>query len=318
MLIWIIDEEWPGYELEKQAILEKYPDCDIRFSGNDYAADLEEFGKAADAVICQISVDMNGDTIRKLDNCKVISVYGVGYDNVDTAAAKEKGIKVCNVPGYCAEDVSDYAIAAMYAHCKLWKTYSPSDGLWGAQAAPGKIYRISNMTLLILGFGRIGRMIAGKAKAAGMKVLCYDPYVSSETAEQLGVSKVEMEDGLRQADFISLNMKLCEETEHMISDREFGLMKKSAYIINASRGKTLDTAALLRAVKAGKIAGACLDVLEEEPPRADDPVLACPGITVTPHISFYSEDSLDELQVSAALNALKILDDQEIPEIVNG
>lgn len=317
MLIWIIDEEWPGYELEKKAVYDAYPDCDLRFSKNDYAADLEEFGKNADAIICQISVDMGRETIEKLEHCKVISVYGVGYNNVDTEAAKKKGIKVCNVPGYCAEDVSDYVIAAIYERCKLWKEYSPEDGLWGAQAASQPEYRISSQKLLILGFGRIGRMIAKKALKAGMQVEIYDPYVSAEDAEQAGTKKVDLREGLAWADFVSLNMILCEETKHMISEKELALMKNTAYIINASRGGTLDTDALIKAVQKGQIAGAVLDVLEEEPPQADAPVLRCPGIKITPHISFYSEDSLNELQESAAKNALRILAGEDIAEIVN-
>ncbi|MGN0152565.1 MAG: C-terminal binding protein [Wujia sp.] len=317
MLIWIIDEEWPGYEAEKKVIYEKYPDCDLRFSKNDYAADLEAFGKNADAVICQISVDMGRETIEKLDNCKVISVYGVGYNNVDIEAAREKGIRVCNVPGYCAEDVSDYVIAAIYDRCKLWKEYSAEDGLWGAQAAVRPVYRVSSQKLFILGFGRIGRMIARKALGADMQVAIYDPYVTEEAAAAAGVKKVSLEEGLAEADFVSLNMIMCDETAHMISKDELALMKKTAYIINASRGGTLDTKALIEAVQSGRIAGATLDVLEEEPPQADDPVLHCPGIKVTPHISFYSEDSLNELQESAAKNALRILDGEDIAEIVN-
>lgn len=317
MRIWIIDEEWPGYELEKKVIYEKYPDCDLRFSKNDYEKDLEEFGKDADAIICQISVDMGKKTIDRLNKCKVISVYGVGYNNVDIAAAKEKGIKVCNVPGYCAEDVSDYVIAAIYASCKLWKTYDSSDGLWGAQCAKYPVYRVSNQILFIAGFGRIGRMIAKKANGMGMQVLIYDPYVSDEVAKVLFVTKVSLEEGLSKADFISLNMNLCEETKHMISTKQFGLMKKTAIIINASRGGTLDTKALLCAVKAKTIRGAYLDVLEEEPPKDDDEILSCEGIVVTPHISFFSENSLNELQESAAKNALRILDGEQITEIVN-
>ncbi len=317
MLIWIIDDEWPGYELEKRVIYERYPDCDLRFSNNDYKDDLLSFGKKADAVICQISVDMSADTIEKLENCKVISVYGVGYNNVDIECARKKGIRVCNVPGYCAEDVSDYVIAAIYEKCKLWKKYDSDDGLWGAQAAPHEIFRISSQTLFIVGFGRIGRMIAKKALAVGMKVLVYDPYVDEDTTAALGVEKVLLDDGLSRADFVSMNMIMCDETRHMISTNELKLMKNTAYIINASRGGTLDQRALIEAVENKEIAGAVLDVLEQEPPSPDDPILSCKNIEITPHISFYSEDSLNELQVSAAMNALSILDGKDISEIVN-
>lgn len=317
MLIWIIDEEWSNYNLEEKVIKDSFPDCEIRFSGNDYASDLESFGKDADGIICQISVDMTSDTINKLNCCKVISVYGVGYNNVDINAAKEKGIKVCNVPGYCAEDVSDYVIAAIYNQCKLWKQYDSNDGLWGAQAASHSIYRISSQTLFILGFGRIGKAIAAKALNMGMKVLIYDPYVEKDIAEKLGVEKVELEYGLSQGDFISMNMVMCDATYHMITTEQFKLMKNTAHIINASRGGTLDTRALIQAVKSGEIQGATLDVLEEEPPKPDDEILKIKNIMVTPHISFYSEDSLNELQESAAVNAIRILKGEDIAEIVN-
>lgn len=317
MLIWIIDNEWPSYELEKKVIFNKYPDCDLRFSGPEYEKDLEEFGKDSDAIICQISVDIGKATIQKLTKCKVISVYGVGYNNVDIVAAKEKGIKVCNVPGYCAADVSDYVIAAIYERCKLWKTYDKEDGLWGAQCATGVVRRVSNNTLFVIGFGRIGRMIGQKALAIGMHVIIYDPYVNEEQAKASGVTKVSLEDGLREADFVSMNMVMCDETFHMISTEQLNLMKKTAYIINASRGGTLDTEALIKAVEAGQISGATLDVVENEPPAADDKILSTNGIKVTPHISFYSEDSLNELQESAANNALRILDGEDIAEIVN-
>lgn len=319
MLIWIIDDEWPDYEIEKKAIKEKFPDCEIIFSPEDYKADLERFGSKADAVICQISVDMSRETIKKLENCKVISVYGVGYDKVDVAAAKEFGIYVTNVPGYCMEDVSDYVIAAMYRQNKKLVSYNESikNGLWGAQAVQSKIRRLSSQSLFIVGFGRIGRMIAQKARAVGMPVLFYDPYVNEQTASELGVEKVSMEEGFKRADFISLNTKLNDETKHLISDREIAMMKKGAYIINASRGKVVDEAALVKAVRSGFLSGATLDVIENEPPKGDEEIFKCQNIFITPHISYLSADSLNELQLTAAVNVLRILSGEIIDEIVN-
>lgn len=319
MLIWIIDNEWPDYEIEKKSILQKFPGCEIRFSPEDYESDLESFGRGADAIICQISADITRETIEKLENCKVISVYGVGYDNVDIAAAKEHGIYVTNVPGYCMEDVSDYVIAAMYRQNKKLISYNEDikNGLWGAQAVQSKIRRLSSQTLFIAGFGRIGRLIAQKACAAGMKVLFFDPYVNEETALQLGVEKVGMEEGFKRADFISLNTKLNDETKHLISDREISMMKQGSYLINASRGKVIDEAALVRAVKSGKLSGATLDVIENEPPAGDEEIFKCSNIFITPHISYLSTDSLNELKLTAALNALRILSGEIIDEIVN-
>ncbi len=318
-LIWIIDEEWPDYEIEKKAIYERFPDCEIKFSSEDYKEDLEKFGYKADAIICQISVDMPKETLDKLENCKVISVYGVGYDRVDVKAAKEKGIYVTNVPGYCAEDVSDYVIAAIYRHNKQLISYSDDikKGLWGAQAVKRKIRRLSTQTLFIVGFGRIGRMIAKKAVAMGMKVMFYDPFVDEKTAKQLGVIKAELEEGFKNADYISLNTKLDESTMHLISGDVLNLMKPEAHIINASRGKVIDEKALIEAVDCGKIDGATLDVVENEPPTGNEDIFNNKKIFVTPHISYFSEDSLNELQLTAALNVINILDGKIIPEIVN-
>jgi len=319
MLIWIIDNEWPDYEIEKKAIYEKFPDCEIKFSSEDYKEDLDKFGYKADAIICQISVDMQKETLDKLENCKVISVYGVGYDRVDVQAAKEKGIYVTNVPGYCAEDVSDYVIAALYRHNKQLSSYNADikNGLWGAQAVKRKIRRLSSQTLFIVGFGRIGRLIAKKASALGMKVMFYDPFVDEQTAQSLGVSKTELEDGFKNADYISLNTKLDESTIHLISGDVLKLMKPEAHIINASRGRVIDEKALIKAVEAGMIDGATLDVVENEPPCGNEDILKTEKIFITPHISYLSVDSLNELQLTAALNVINVLDGEIIPEIVN-
>ena len=143
-LIWIIDEEWPDYELEKQLLKTQYPDCDIRFSTYDYAADLDAFGENADAVICQVYAPMPAATIQRLKKCKIIAVYGGGYDRVDIAAAKEKGIYVTNVSGYCAEDLSDYVMAAIFAANKhfLVAEEALAAGKWGANAVEDKGIRL--------------------------------------------------------------------------------------------------------------------------------------------------------------------------------
>lgn len=319
MLVWIIDDEFENYDLEIKTIKAKFPDCEVKCSPEKFLKDLEDFGYKADAIICQVSVDINSAVIDKLENCKVISVFGVGYDRVDIASAKKKGIYVTNVPGYCAEDVSDYVIAAMYRHNKQLSSYNAciKNGLWGAQAVERKITRLSSQVLFIVGFGRIGRLIAKKACALNMTVMFYDPFVSEEIAKELGVIKVDMEEGFKKADFISLNTKLDDSTLHLISDEQLKMMKPNAHIINASRGKVIDEAALIRAVKAGIINGATLDVIETEPPSGKEPIFSCKGITVTPHISYLSVDSLNELKETAALNVVEILEGNLPQAVVN-
>lgn len=316
-LIWIIDDEWESYAIETKVIQEAFPNAEIVVSGRSYREDAKKYAESADAVLVQVSMQLDAPLIAQLEKCKIISVYGVGYDNVDAATAK--GIAVANVPGYCTEDVSDYVIAAIY-HCnKTLLAYAKScrGGAWGAMAAKHLIHRIAGSKLLIIGLGRIGGAVAAKAKAMRMEVLCYDPYVSPEQAQAMGVKAVSLEDGLAQADYVSLNMRLTEETKGFLSTEAFRQMKPTAYLINASRGGTVDEAALIEAVQSGEIAGACLDVLCEEPPKPDNPMLHTDGIFVTPHISYLTQSSLDELQRTAAANAVAFLRGEPVASVVN-
>lgn len=316
-LIWIIDDEWESYAIETKVIQEAFPNAEIVVSGRSYREDAEKYAESADAVLVQVSMQLDAPLIAQLEKCKIISVYGVGYDNVDVDAATAKGIAVANVPGYCTEDVSDYVIAAIY-HCnKTLLAYAKScrGGAWGAMAAKHLIHRIAGSKLLIIGLGRIGGAVAAKAKAMRMEVLCYDPYVSPEQA--MGVKAVSLEDGLAQADYVSLNMRLTEETKGFLSTEAFRQMKPTAYLINASRGGTVDEAALIEAVQSGEIAGACLDVLCEEPPKPDNPMLHTDGIFVTPHISYLTQSSLDELKRTAAANAVAFLRGEPVASVVN-
>lgn len=318
-LIWIIDEEWERYAIETNVIHTAFPDAEIVMSGQNYREDAAEYAPKADAVLVQVSMRVDAALIAQLKRCRIISVYGVGYDNVDVAAATAGGIAVTNVPGYCTEDVSDYVIAAIY-HCnKTLLTYAKScqGGAWGAMAAKHLIHRIAGSKLLIIGLGRIGGAVAAKAKAMRMEILCYDPYVSSEQAKALGVTSVSLDEGLAQADYVSLNMRLTDETKGFLNAEMFRKMKKTAYLINASRGGTVDEAALIEAVKTGEIAGACLDVICEEPPSPDNPILHTEGIFVTPHISYLTQSSLDELQRTAAQNVVSFLLGEKITSVVN-
>ena len=318
--IWIIDEEWPNYLPEKKIFNEAFPQYDLRFSSNDYEHDLREFGFRADAVLCQISVDAGAPLIDRFQNCKVLSVYGSGYNNVDVQAAANKGILVTFVPGYCAQDIAEYVIASVLRFQKGIENYhgAVTKGFWGARAVkePGK--RLSSCTLTVAGFGRIGQAVGQKADALGMRVLAYDPYVKKEIFQKYAVRPVSMDEGLEQADYLSIHTPYVPGTPPLFAASAFERMKKTAVVINASRGGVLAQDDLIKAVSSGEIRGAALDVLEKEPPEKDDPVLHTPGILVTPHISYLSEDSLMELQIRAAKNAVCVLTGEKGADIVSG
>lgn len=318
-LIWIIDEEWPDYDVEKALLEKAFPGCDLRFSGNDYGADLDAFGSKAEGILCQVYVDMPRETIERLDRCRILSVFGGGYDRVDYRAARERGIEVTFVPGYCVEDVSDHVIASIYHANKKITAYGPAleAGLWGAPAVKEPVRRIAGSTLFVVGLGRIGGTVARKAKALGMDVLAFDPYVEPSRFESLGVLPVAWEEGFRQADFLSVNAKLTAETEGMIDGAALALMKPTAYVINTARGAIVDEEALVDAVNGGRLAGASLDVVRREPPRLSDPVFHCPSILVTPHISYLSEQSFGELRRRATENVIDVLQGRPVRDRVD-
>jgi D-3-phosphoglycerate dehydrogenase len=319
---WIVDDEWPDYEAELELLRRVHPGCEIRLSKEASPQEIEDFGRQADALICQISVPVDRKLIEQLKNCKVISVYGVGYNNVDVSAAREFGMDVTNVPGYCSEDVADYVIAAIYRQNQkicYYATKTPQ-GLWGAQAMDKNPRRLSSQTLFVAGFGNIGRRVAEKAVGIGMNVTYYD-YVETDSmkefAKKIGARKVSLEDGIKDADVITVHIALTGETKGFFSKKIFAAMKPEVHFINAARGGVVDEAALIEAVKSKTIASATLDVIAHEPPKSDEPILHTENICVTPHISYLSVDSLHELKMRAARNASDILLGKKIPEIDN-
>ena len=245
MLIWIIDEEWEEYNLEKELLPKLLPGVEIKYSKYDYEKDLEEFGYKADGILAQVYANIPRSTIEKLEKCKGIATYGGGFDRIDIEAAKEKGIMVANIQGYCAEDLADYVLATMFDANKRISQYSKNlkknlkDGKWGATAAGEEKHRLSAQTLFIVGFGTIGKVVGERAKSLGIKVIAYDEYFGKEDIEKHGVQKVEWEEGFREADYVSINLRGDDINTDKIGMNEFKLMKSSEYIINTSRGKLI-------------------------------------------------------------------------------
>ncbi len=319
-LIWIIDEEWGDYEVEHDILPKEYPGCTIRRSTYDYKADLEEFGYRADLILAQVYASIPKETIDRLENCKGIAVYGGGYDRIDIKAAKEKGIPVTNVQGYCAEDIADYVMAAMYRFNKKLDFFNDNlkNGLWGAGAVDRPIHRLSNCTLAVVGCGRIGQTVAARAKALGMRVVGYDPHASVETLEKVGIEPVSLEEGLAQADFVTVHVKYTPATHHLLSMQHFSQMKKSAVLINSARGGILVEDDLIAAVDQGVIAGAVVDVITHEPPAPDEKIFGHENLIVTPHVSYISVESYQELKMRTLRNAMKMYRGERPDDLVNG
>ncbi|MCA0455865.1 MAG: C-terminal binding protein [Chloroflexi bacterium] len=271
----------------------------------------------ADGLIVQWT-NINHDVIRALQKCKVISRYGIGVDMIDLAAAGEHGIPVCNTPDYCIEEVSTHTITFLLMLNRNIKAQDQHvrDTKWGSPN-PVPPSRLSTQTLGIIGMGNIGRVVVQKAKAFGLNVLVFDPYLSAEKAVQGGAEKVELDELLRRSDYVSIHCPLTAETRHLISTPQLKAMKPTAYLINMARGPIVDQAALHQALVSKTIAGAALDVFEVEPPPADEPILKLDNVIFTPHLSSWSAESFVQLRQEVVRNVVEALQGQSPRSIVN-
>jgi D-3-phosphoglycerate dehydrogenase len=257
--------------------------------------------------------------IEAMQHCKVISRYGIGMDMVDLAAASERGIIVANVPDYCFEEVSNHALACLLALTRNLVTENAwvHAGKWGRPAGEPMPARLSKQTVGIVGLGNIGREVARKAQAFGMRVLAHDPFVTPEKAAALGVELASLDDLLRRADFVCLHCPLIPETRHLIGAAQLAMMKPTAFLINMARGPVVDQPALYQALVAKQIAGAALDVLEQEPPAADEPLLKLDNVILLPHTASVSDEAIVQLRRDTARNVVEVLQGRLPRAIVN-
>jgi D-3-phosphoglycerate dehydrogenase len=272
--------------------------------------------KEADALLVTYA-KITADMIREMKKCKIISRFGIGVDNVDLEAATRQGIVVTKVPDYCIDEVSDHAMALLLSLVRKipFSSARAHAGRWEMPAVT-PIHRLRGTVLGLVGFGRIPQLVAPKAKAFGIRVMAYDPYVSLNVMEQAGVGRLEFAELLKISDYISIHSPLLPETHHLFSTAVFAQMKPSAVIVNTSRGPVVDEAALAAALDAKQLAGAALDVMEQEPP-VNSPLFGRDNVILTPHTSFYSVESLEELQTKAAEEVVRVLSGQPPRNPVN-
>jgi D-3-phosphoglycerate dehydrogenase len=255
----------------------------------------------ADVVIGVVSMQpFNRRLLTALSRCRVIAGIGIGYDTTDLEAATELGIAITNVPDYCLDEVSGLAITYMLAlgH-RLFQidravrqrriAFTVDKKALNEVANP--MFRMRDQTLGVVGFGKIGTVTALKARGLGMRVIAYDPYVLGPVMESRGVTPVDFETLLRESDFISLHTPLTPETSNLFGYEQFKKMKRTAYLINTSRGGCVDQAGLIQALKEELIAGAGIDVTVDEPIAPDNPLLTMTNVMLTGHSAWYSVTS---------------------------
>ena len=237
---------------------------------------------------------------------RVISQFGVGYDNIDLAAATSRGIAVCNTPDVLTEAVADLALGLLIAAARqlVRGDRLARSGRWQEM---GLAREVHGRTLGLVGLGRIGQAVARRARAFGMKLLYHDLALRPECEQELGIAFVSLAQLLRESDFVSLHLPLNPATRRLISERELGLMKQDAILINTSRGGIVDQAALVRALQDKKIGGAALDVFEVEPLPASDPLIRLENVLLAPHIGSATVATREEMAILAAENLLAVL-----------
>lgn len=284
----------------------------------------------ADAIMVYHYFRFTKTSIDRLQRCKVIVRPGVGYDGIDIAAARARGIPVCNVPDYGTEEVADSAVGMALSLARgshfLNSRLKRGVGAWNVdQALP--IPRLRGRRFGIIGCGRIGTAAALRAKAFGFDVAFYDPYVKDGVDKALGISREDsLTNLLATSHIVSLHCPLTQETRNLIGERQIAAMPKGSFLINTSRGGVVDTVAVIDALENGHLAGAAIDVLEQEPPEASSPILAAwrdpnhpahDRLLLNPHSAFYCEEGSEEFRTKGALEVLRALRGEPLRNVVN-
>jgi D-3-phosphoglycerate dehydrogenase len=293
------------------------PDFEVRnCDGANRAELLEALGKGIDAVLIRSATKMDAEAIAAAKGLKVIARAGVGLDNVDIPAATAAGVMVVNAPTSNIVSAAELAISLLLASARF---ISPAhaalkNGKWARSKYTGA--ELFEKTLGIVGFGRIGQLVAHRMQAFGMNVIAYDPYLQPARAAQLGVELVELDDLLKRSDFITIHLPKTKETANLIGVEALKKVKKEVRIINAARGGVLDEAALYDAITEGRVAGAGLDVYVTEP-CTDSPLFQLDQVVATPHLGASTDEAQERAGIAVAVSVRKALAGELVPDAVN-
>lgn len=277
--------------------------AEVKTIALDFNAPLPDEALGADVLLLWHNIPITADVIGRLKRCRALIRNGVGYDSVDTRAAAARGIAVCNVPDYGTEEVADHAIALALALCRqIFPLDAEAKRLgWKISlTVANKMRRLRTLTFGLIGMGAIGTATALRAKALGFRVIFYDPYLPRGTRKAIGVERAGTLDELLQAsDVLSVHCPLTDETRGLVGAREIALMKSTAFLVNTARGDIVQKAPVFAALREGRLAGAGLDVVENEPLRSADEA-AVPNLIVTCHAAFCSPEGMIEMRTSSA------------------
>lgn len=305
------DCPWNDTSVERAILAEA--GAEIELAERSDAVSLAAMASGVDGILtCWAPVP--SAVIEAAPKCSIIARLGVGLDNIDMAAATRRGIVVCNVPDYCRIEVAEHALSLILALGRKVAFYhrETKSGRYDLKAGP-ELRRLASQTLGIVGYGRIGREVAARARALGLRVLA----CGRNFSEAHDVEKRDLDSLLAESDYVSLHVPLSPATRHMMGKAQLARMKPTAYLINTSRGGLLDHAALAAALAGGGLAGAALDVQEPEPPDLSQPPFNDPRVIVTPHAAFLSRESLLELRTRASRQMADFFQGRRPANVVN-
>lgn len=315
----VVITDWTFADLELEKAILEAKQIELVGQKCKNVADLISLVAEADAVITQFA-KIDAQVIAAMKKAKAIVRYGIGVDNVDLAAAKERKIPVCNIPDYCINEVADHTLAFILGITRQVVTNSNflHEGKWGLATPLTAMKSVRDLTVGVVGFGRIGREVVSRLRAFNGRVLVFDPVVSSAEIAKAGAEAVSWDELLKQSDVITPHCPSNEKTRRMFNQAAFAKCKPGAIFINIGRGDLVDSVALVQALQSGQIGAAALDVFDPEPIPADNPILKMPNVILAAHIASASVPAVKRLRETAANIAVTAVQGQRPPNIVNG
>ena len=317
MKVAITDYTFPDLSIE-QEILQTI-DCEVVAGQCKTPETLIELTSDADFVITQFA-PIDGDVVRAMEKAQIIVRYGVGFDNVDCDAAKEKGIPVCNIPTYCTDEVADHTLAFILACTRQLRANCTKvvGGDWGLAVPITDMRALRDQTVGIIGLGRIGHSVGKRLQAFGCKVLVTDPVVSDDIIESIGGTRVSTDQLLADSDIVTLHCPSTPSTRNIIDKAALKQMKEGSILINVGRGDLVELAAVTEALASGHLSAAALDVFEQEPIPAEHAILPNQNLIVTSHIASCSPTASRTLRETAANLVVMASKGETLPHVVNG
>ena len=307
----ITDYAWPTLDEERRVLAGLDVELIVAEQGDE--AELVRLVPEATAIlVCWKQI--TPAVLQAAKQCRIVSRYGIGLDNIAIDEATRLGIRVTNVPDFCRDEVSDHVLA--WARRIVTFARATRRGEWNL-AAGNTIPRLRGQTLGLIGYGTLARALAPKAAALGLRILAYTPRLTSEQVAPWGEATNNLNQLLHESDYVSLHLPLTPSTRGLINATRLRQMKPTALLINTARGAIVDEAALVTALREGWIGGAALDVLDDEPPPPDHPLLSLDNVLITPHAAFYSTGAVAELARRAAEQVAQVLQGTEPPHLVN-